>query len=330
MTSSRPIHPIRGTIVAIFITSLITLTYLLLRTAHPPLADFTPNPLTIPLAPDIPPKIWYKLPPSGLSPNTHRWTSTCLDQNPHYRHEFLTDASADAFVSHTFASRPDLVTTYLSLNIPILKADLLRYLLLYAEGGIWNDLDVSCEGVPMDLWVPRAYRDVAGLVVGWEFEVGWEGEEDDFERQFASWVIMARPGLGQVWMVVEDILDGIAEVCGRNNVSVGGLGVGMVEDVVDFTGPTRFTRSVMRSLGETMGVEVDWMGLTRLWKPRLVGDVLIFPGYAFAKDANEYSEEEEKRLGQILVTHHYAGSWKNQLGSIEGALVEGYGQEQTG
>jgi alpha 1,6-mannosyltransferase len=48
-----------------------------------------------------------------------------------------------------------MVEDYLALPIPILKADILRYVILYDQGGIWFDLGVSCEGVPIDEWVPE-------------------------------------------------------------------------------------------------------------------------------------------------------------------------------
>jgi alpha 1,6-mannosyltransferase len=82
----------------------------------------------------------------------------------------MTDLSADMYVKETFKFRPDIIETYLALLIPILKVDLLRYLLLYllllAEGGIWSDLDVSCEDVPIRDWIIEQYRKDASLVVG--------------------------------------------------------------------------------------------------------------------------------------------------------------------
>jgi mannosyltransferase OCH1-like enzyme len=121
----------------------------------------------------IPKKIWYKLGASGLSYDTRGWTSTCISQNPECHAEFLTDQSADSFVRGKYIDRPDIVGTHDALTIPILKADMLRYLLLYAEGGVWFDLDVSCEGVPIDEWIPEEFREDVSLVAGWEFDAGF-------------------------------------------------------------------------------------------------------------------------------------------------------------
>ncbi|KAH8908311.1 hypothetical protein BR93DRAFT_876274 [Coniochaeta sp. PMI_546] len=238
-----------------------------------------------------------------------QWTESCINNNPAYRLEYMTDHSADDYVKQTFAAHPDIVNTYLSLSVPILKADLLRYLILFAEGGVYSDLDVSCEGTPIEQWVPSEYENDAALVVGWEFDAGWG---QNFVRQFATWIIMAKPGLPHMWMVIEDVIQGLHDMAVHNNVTLSGLKHSMVGDVCDVTGPRRFTRSILKSLSSSVEGQIYEQSLSNLRKPRLVGDVLILPGYAFAASTNHYHEKET--LGPVLVTHHYASTWRNELG----------------
>ncbi len=147
----------------------------------------------------IPKKMWYKLGPSGLSADMRKWTSSCIDLNPEFEVEFLTDSSADRWVQHTFGgTHPDLVEVFLGLTVPIVKADLLRYLLLWAEGGVYNDLDVSCN-VPIREWIPAALLPGAAndtsIIAGWEFDYGWS---PTIKRQLATWTIasvVSRPSL---------------------------------------------------------------------------------------------------------------------------------------
>jgi alpha 1,6-mannosyltransferase len=261
--------------------------------------------------PGIPKTLWYKLGPSGLSDDTRTWTSTCIDANPGYHAEFMTDESSDTWVRATFASRPDIVDIYTRLTVPIFKADILRYLLLYAHGGIWSDLDVSCEGVPIDEWVPSKYQDDANLVVGWEFDVGWEGQ---YVRQFTSWIIMARPHSPHMMQVVDDILATLREKTAANGFSVEEANRKNVGDVVDFSGPRRLTRSIYASLGKQMNKSVGANDFKEIYEPRLLGDVLVMPGRSFAASANRYEEGDEARLPPQLVEHHYAGTWKNEQG----------------
>jgi mannosyltransferase OCH1-like enzyme len=219
----------------------------------------------------------------------------------------MTDHSADIYVEETFKHNPDIVEAYLALTIPILKADLLRYLLLFAEGGIWSDLDVSCEDCPIHDWIPAQYKKDANLVVGWEFDVGLG---DNFMRQFASWILMAKPGSPHMAMVVDDILDALRRTAEEHNVTIAGLELDMIGDVVDFMGPRRLTKSVLKSLDLILNDTTADRNISCLLEPKLVGDVLVLPGYAFANSSDTYQESP----GPVLVTHHYAGTWKNEYG----------------
>jgi alpha 1,6-mannosyltransferase len=266
-----------------------------------------PLPEEKPQASAIPEKIWYKLGPKGLSNESRAMIDTCLQKNPTYQSIFMTDISGDIYVKETFKSRPEIIETYLALPIPILKADLLRYLLLLTEGGIWSDLDVSCKDVPIHDWIPPQYKKDASLVVGWEFDVGWGGT---VVRQFASWTMMAKPGSPHMSMVIDDILDALREKTRQHNVTIAGLKFDMIGGVVDLTGPRRFTKSVLKSLDLMLNGTTADRNISYLLEPKLIGDVLILPGYSFASSSNTYGEVQ----GPALVTHHYAGNWKNEFG----------------
>lgn len=301
---------------------LVTLSSIRQAQSHTAESQKTQTPLAIPK------KLWYKLGPKGLNDETRTWTDGCIRNNPSYAVEFMTDSSADSWVRRTYnASHPELVDIFLGLRglsspagstmqpcadkiwmmpVPIWKADLLRYLLLFAEGGIYCDLDVSCEA-PIDGWIPPQYEGKANLVVGWEFDVGW-GES--IFRQFTTWVIMARPGSPHVWMVVQDILDSFKSTMLENEVSVAGLTLQMGGDVVDATGPRRFTRGILKSMGQAFDTTLQ--DIQALKEPKLAGDVLVLPGYAFAASANTY--DKEFTVPPPLAKHHYAGTWKNDKG----------------
>lgn len=261
----------------------------------------------------IPRKIWYKLGPKGKNDDIREWTGSCIDQNPGWKYEFLTDASGDKYVEKMFSStRPDIVEVYLSLTVPILKADLLRYLLLYAEGGVWSDLDVSCEGIPMDDWIPAQYKKNSSLVVGWEFD--W-GLGEDYIHEFASWTIMSKPRSPHMLMVINDIVEAVHTAQAENKVAtINDLTPPMVGDIVDFTGPRRMTRSIVKSLELTLRRPIARKEIENIRDPVLVEDVLILPGYAFSSAANDFSNLEGGQPGPTLLTHHYAGSWKNEHG----------------
>lgn len=265
----------------------------------PILASAAPNP--------IPERLWYKLGPKGLSDESQEWIKSCLETNPMYRAEYMTDESAEMYVKVNFATRPEIVETYLALPFPILKADFFRYLILFAEGGIWNDLDVSCGDVPIADWIPAQYAKEANLVVGWEFDVGWG---DSFEREFATWTIMARPGSPHLLLVIESIVQAFREKSREHDVAIAELTMDMIGDVVDSTGPRRMTHGIMDSLKSNLQDDFSEESTYLLMEPMLVGDVLILPGYSLAASSNHYEEGVE--LPPAFVTHHFASSWKNE------------------
>ncbi|KAH8589030.1 hypothetical protein B0O99DRAFT_637904 [Bisporella sp. PMI_857] len=271
---------------------------------------------TIPLVTAIPERIWYKLGPRGVTKKAQEWIDSCLHKNPTYKSEFMTDLSGDAYVKEKFSHRPDIVEAFLALPFPILKADFLRYLLLFNEGGIYSDLDVSCEDTPIRDWIPAQYKKDASIVVGWEFDVGWKGP---FVRQFATWTIMARPGSPHMSMVLDDILEALREKTKEHNTTIADMTWSMVGDVVDLTGPRRMTRGILKSLKATLGDKFNEEDIAGLSEPKLVGDVLILPGYSFALSSNHYKPEDTQ--GPALVTHHYDGSWKNDHGGETADLV---------
>lgn len=262
-----------------------------------------------PTSNDIPEKIWYKVSPKGMNAQSEEWKDDCLRKNPSYRTEVMTDLSSNYFVMRNFADRPDIVQTYLSLPISILKADLLRYLILYAEGGIWFDLDVSCEDIPIDKWIPRELKQNASMVVGWEFD---SGQPDNIIRQFTTWTVMAKPKSPHLLTVIDETVEAIREVTEERQILIPDLKKNMVGDVVDFTGPRRLTAGVFKSLESIHNTTIDIPSISHLVQPRLVHDVLIMPGYSFAKSVNNHYGENE--VGPVLVTHHYAGTWKNDAG----------------
>ncbi|KAH7376235.1 nucleotide-diphospho-sugar transferase [Plectosphaerella cucumerina] len=261
---------------------------------------------TVEQAVTIPKKMWYKLGPKGLSELTRGLTDRCIEINPGYEVVFMTDSSAARWVENTFGkNHPELVKMFHGLRVPIFKADILRYLLLYTHGGVYNDLDVECK-VPVDEWIPTEFQNKTALVVGWEFDVGWG---DNILREFETWTIAAAPQSPHVWRVVEDTMAGFRKIMEENRVSVENVTLKMSGDVVDATGPRRFTRGVFSSLGERFNStekEVE-----SLMEPRLLGDVLVLPGWSFAASSNRYGDRE---LPPPLVVHKYAGSWKNANG----------------
>ena len=120
----------------------------------------------------IPRKIWqsWKVDSLRFEDRDLARARTWTMKNPNYRYEVLTDDSATEYVEQHFGTsglnRPDIVYTYQSLNAKIIKSDLLRYLVMYIEGGVYADIDVEAIR-PVKSFIPKRFneRDV-DMVIG--------------------------------------------------------------------------------------------------------------------------------------------------------------------
>ncbi|TVY78114.1 Initiation-specific alpha-1,6-mannosyltransferase [Lachnellula suecica] len=258
-----------------------------------------------PLPDQIPAKIWQSYGPKGIGDESQEWMKDCLAKNPAYSHEYLTDESAEEYVQQHYASRPDIIHVYTALQIPILRADLLRYLILYEEGGLWLDMDISCEDVPINDWIPGEYKDQTALVVGLEFDgLNWESD-GTLHSQVTNWAVMSKPRVSHMIVVIEDCLDSINDLAKEHGVRIEGLTLDMIPQIVDLTGPKRMTWSILKSLGSELAQEIGDKEIGGLLAPKLIGDVLVLPANSWAAVNNNYPKDQ----GPMLATHHYFGSW---------------------
>lgn len=254
----------------------------------------------------IPEKVWHSARFENITDIQREWTSSWLKKNPSMRQELLTDLSSEAFVrEHFHAIRPDIVEVYEAIPIPILRADLLRYLIILAEGGVWSDLDVTCEK-PVSKWIPSEIHGV-DMVVGLEFDFEWRGPGTQVASQFCNWVFMAKPSSRNLRVVVDAVVEKLRDVARVNGVPLQNITLDMLPvDVVDVTGPKIMTISILDGLKQLLGRPVDDRDFSGIKRPKLIGDVLIMPGNSFAASQNGYPTDQ----GEVLVTHHYEGSWK--------------------
>lgn len=246
---------------------------------------------------------------------------TWLDKNKYHRYELITAERSDSYVTERFTHRPDLVRDFLSLRDSILRADLLRYLFLHTDGGVYTDLDTIC-GKPIDTWIPAAFKDKANLVLGIEGDSYGGGLREGFTYhvQFATWTMAAKPGHFIIGMIIDHVLNQLHNLAAKQNTTISNIKADYM-DVMDTTGPGVFAGSVYQGLSQISGSNVTSANLTGLNEPMLIGDVLIMPLISFgAFDLDNPS---------ALVQHTFAGTWKadHPLAGAEEQLSEGEGMD---
>ncbi|KAL9122957.1 MAG: hypothetical protein Q9187_000482 [Circinaria calcarea] len=262
--------------------------------------------------PDFPRKIWQtsKTSPAGLDHMDRTSIQSWTKMNQKWRYEIITQYSAESYVRDRFSHRRDIEETFTDLQDPILRADLIRYLVLLGDGGVYSDIDTKSLK-PIEDWVPAAYKDHANIVVGIEYDrlEGNRWIDWTLDLQFCTWAIMAKPGHPLLEMTVNRVIRGLRKLAFKQGKTISGIKPSFNE-VLDTTGPALFTQSIFDILSRSTGTNFTWLNVTKLTSARLVDDILILPITAFGS-GQSHSNSGSPNDDTALVEHLFKGSWKN-------------------
>jgi hypothetical protein len=103
----------------------------------------------------IPLSLWQTAKTAKLGPQQARTRDTWLNKNPDLTYTLHDDQDADVFVNRHYQG--PVQDVYRAFPIPIMRADLWRYLVIYVHGGIYGDVDVECI-TPIKDWFPPRRR----------------------------------------------------------------------------------------------------------------------------------------------------------------------------
>jgi mannosyltransferase OCH1-like enzyme len=263
----------------------------------------------------FPRKIWqtWKVNPLEFeerdSVRARSWTS----MNPGYRYEVLTDGNDLHYVETNFGpgglNRPDIVDVYRSLTAMIIKADLLRYLVMYIEGGVYADIDVEALK-PVDSFIPSHIDESnVDLVVSVEIDEPTYANHTILgpkSQSFCQWTFVAKPRLALFLRLVDHILMWLEETAKQQNVPLGEIVLNF-DDVITGTGPSAFTGLVLAEMSRQTGKPVTWDYFHSLGEPRQVGSILVLTVEAFAAGQG-HSNSGNHNSEKALVKHHYHAS----------------------
>jgi len=161
--------------------------------------------------------------PTNFRNTQKKWTQRAQDQGIQY--SLITDDVAGSLLENLYAETPLVLQAYNLLPTVILKADFFRYLILFARGGIYSDMDTvplkslnewgSVTGSKMNQLVMDhrqsfiPYKNIdrdqlsatraaqqPGLVIGIEADPDRDDWQEWYARriQFCQWTMQAKPG----------------------------------------------------------------------------------------------------------------------------------------
>ncbi|TAQ83331.1 hypothetical protein B7494_g8345 [Chlorociboria aeruginascens] len=250
---------------------------------------------------------WKYTPASGefdekFRPAEASWS----EKHPSFVHEVITDQVAVHLMRHLYASIPEVLEAYVSLPMPVLKADFFRYLILLARGGIYSDIDTYALKSAAE-WLPdNVPRQAIGLVVGIEADPDRPDWAEWYSRriQFCQWTIQSKAG----HPVLREIVANITQAT-LNMKAAGTLKSLKDKSVVDFTGPAVWTDTIFNFLNDERYFEmstgtgnITWRDFTGITTSKRVGDMIVLPITSFSPgvqqmNAGDYDHPMAFELG---------------------------------
>lgn len=279
---------------------------------------------------DFPNKIWqtWKVDPLNFEQKDLDRARSWTEKNPDWRYEVLTDGNDVRYVEWHYGpegfARDDIVTFYRDLKAAIIKADLLRYLIMYAEGGVYADIDVEAMK-PMSKFIPERYdhKDI-DMVIGIEIdEPEWKDHPilGPKSRSFCQWTFMSKPEQPVMLRLVENIMGWLTNLARNQSVPIGEVELDF-DEVISGTGPSAFTNAIIAQMNEDRLVsddetgqrtpEISWDAFHDMDESKVVGRVLVLNVEAFAAGQG-HSNSGTHDTRHSLVRHHYhASNWPSR------------------
>ncbi|KAL6453024.1 OCH1 Initiation-specific alpha-1 [Candida maltosa Xu316] len=234
-------------------------------------------------------------------------------KNRDHQHHVIPDEQCDIMIEELYKSVPDVARAYRIMPKSILKADFFRYLILFARGGVYTDIDtVGLKSI--DKWVSGSdvilgKPNYAGLVVGIEADPDRPDWAEWYARriQFCQWTIQSKRGHPMLRELIAKITD-ITLTRDKRGELERVLGKDEGGDIMNWTGPGIFTDTVFEYMNSIL--HVDWKVFTGMEQPIVIDDVLVLPITSFSPDVNQMgAKSSDDEIA--YVKHMFSGSWKD-------------------
>lgn len=272
---------------------------------------------------EFPRKIWqtWKVNPLKFEERDLNTARSWLSKNPDYRYEVLTDDNDMRYVEWHFGrdgfNRPDIVDFYRDVKAAIVKADLLRYLVMYAEGGLYADIDVEALK-PLSKFIPERYSAMdIDMVIGIEIdEPDWRDHPilGPKSRSFCQWTFMCKPQLPVMMKLIEHIMTWLNGVAREQKVPLAEVKLDF-DQIISGTGPSAFTEAIINDMNmrkEDPKTKIDWDLFHDMSESRVVSRVLVLTVEAFAAGQG-HSDSGNHEARAALIRHHYhASNWPSR------------------
>ncbi|KAF5026590.1 hypothetical protein F66182_1316 [Fusarium sp. NRRL 66182] len=289
----------------------------------------------------FPRKIWQQWSriPHSVDQYEKAFVVSWTESNPQWRWEVLTKANELEYVKDHFGShgidRPDIVEFFSTVNSNIVRSDLLRYLVMYLEGGLYADIDVEALK-PIHEFIPEAFHEEDIDLV-----IGIEADEPKFKNHpilgltscsFCQWTFLSKPRLSVMIRMVDAAMARIYKLAEQQGVPISDMKLDFYQ-IIGCSGPGLFTDVIMEYMNEHNMREspITWDDFHGIDEPTLVSRVLVLPVQAFAAGQTHSRSGTSHETPKALIKHHYgASNWTSQharykhpvYGEVESCLFD--------
>ena len=271
----------------------------------------------------FPGKIWqtWKVDPYNFAEKDYDTARSWTNKNKGWRYEVLTDNNELLYVEEQYGpsgiNRPDIIDFYRVLNTTIIKADLLRYMIMYAEGGVYADIDVEALK-PATRFIPARYK---AEIQNIDMLVGVEIDQPEFSdhpilgqkcMSFCQWTFMCKPGLPVMMRLIEGIMAWLTDVAEAQRVSISDVQLDF-DEVISGTGPSAFTAAVLAEMNALApGEQITWDRFHSMDESKLVSRVLVLTVEAFAAGQGHSDSGNHDARGALVKHHYHASNWPSK------------------
>lgn len=267
---------------------------------------------------------WKYTPASGRFEEQFRVTeASWTEKHPGFIHQVITDEVAEQLIAHLYSGIPDVLEAYRSMPLPILKVDLFRYLILFARGGIYADIDTFVLKGAQE-WIPPSFNlGTVGLVVGIEADPDRDDWHSWYSRrvQFCQWTIQAKTGHPVLLAIISQITE---ETLKRKRM---GTLKPDRDDVIEFTGPAAWTDAIFAYFNNPEYFDmtksndlITPLHFTGMKAAKMVGDVVVLPITCFSPGIG-HSGAGDIEDPMAFVKHEFAGTWKPENERMIGPTI---------
>lgn len=230
----------------------------------------------------------------------HLWDSvnSFKSKNPSWTHILWNATDVDVLVSQYF---PFLEKLFNRFKLPVLKADTVRYLILYIFGGVYSDIDTLCIK-PIEAW-SEGRQGVAAIV-------GVEADGKDLpewhkaykrQLQICQWTMVSTPGHPIFARTIYNITQRMTHYY---------IPVEKVhrDEVCELTGPGVFSDAVYAHIAEHGHRWQEFLGLSQAAQ---IDDLFLLSITGFSPGVGHMGAGY---LGdpRACVQHMFKGTWTQQ------------------